>query len=239
MANKFDHLTATERASAPSTPDTGDWRLYFKSDGLYVVDDAGTETGPFGPGGSASTDFAYVVEHGATAATARPDYDGVVFWIGTVDPDNALSTDVVLAPPSATLFDRNIRTAGDVAVTSTTWADVDNSLDVTLDVAVGDVVAISVNGKWKGGEAENGRMNVYTVNRGGQIVNATGGIVGWQGPASAEANIGAPFFYEIVADDISAGQATFRLRALSIGGATRTIKASTNDPLHFAAHVIA
>lgn len=55
MANKFAHLTATERAAAPTTPATGDWRVYFKSGGLYVVDDAGVETGPLGVGGGGST----------------------------------------------------------------------------------------------------------------------------------------------------------------------------------------
>jgi hypothetical protein len=30
--------------TVPSTPTTGNWKLYFKSGGLYVVDDAGTET---------------------------------------------------------------------------------------------------------------------------------------------------------------------------------------------------
>lgn len=40
-------LLFSEQASAPTTPATGKWRLYLKSDGLYVVDDAGTETGPF------------------------------------------------------------------------------------------------------------------------------------------------------------------------------------------------
>lgn len=43
-------LLFDEQASAPTTPATGFWRAYFKSDGLYVVDDAGTETGPFGTG---------------------------------------------------------------------------------------------------------------------------------------------------------------------------------------------
>lgn len=39
-------LLFEEQASAPSTPGTGFWRIYHKSDGLYLVDDAGTEFGP-------------------------------------------------------------------------------------------------------------------------------------------------------------------------------------------------
>lgn len=70
MANKFDHLTATERATAPTTPDTSDWRLYFKSDGLYVVDDAGVETGPLGAGGSSAEALIVAVGDETTAITA-------------------------------------------------------------------------------------------------------------------------------------------------------------------------
>lgn len=48
-------LLFSEQASAPATPATGDWRVYFKSDGLYVVDDAGSETGPLSTGGGATS----------------------------------------------------------------------------------------------------------------------------------------------------------------------------------------
>lgn len=46
--NEFPSVLFAEQASAPTTPGVGLWRAYFKSDGLYVVNDAGTETGPFG-----------------------------------------------------------------------------------------------------------------------------------------------------------------------------------------------
>lgn len=42
----IDAITATEQGSAPTTPPTGKWRLYFKSTGLYLIDDAGIEYGP-------------------------------------------------------------------------------------------------------------------------------------------------------------------------------------------------
>ena len=40
-----------QEGSAPGTPASTQWKLYTKTDGLYVIDDAGTETGPFGAGG--------------------------------------------------------------------------------------------------------------------------------------------------------------------------------------------
>lgn len=41
-------LIMQEEASTPSTPSSGKWKTYFKSDGLYIKDDAGNEIGPLG-----------------------------------------------------------------------------------------------------------------------------------------------------------------------------------------------
>jgi hypothetical protein len=40
-------LTLPDQGSTPSTPASGHTTVFTKSDGLYVVDDSGTETGPF------------------------------------------------------------------------------------------------------------------------------------------------------------------------------------------------
>ena len=45
MATNTDWLELNEQGSTPSTPDTSKWRVYAKSDGLYIVDDAGTRRG--------------------------------------------------------------------------------------------------------------------------------------------------------------------------------------------------
>jgi hypothetical protein len=37
-------------ASPASPPDTGHWFMYFLSDGIYIMDDTGAETGPLGSG---------------------------------------------------------------------------------------------------------------------------------------------------------------------------------------------
>lgn len=43
-----------QEGAAPATPASTKWRLYTKTDGLYVIDDAGAETGPLGTGGGGS-----------------------------------------------------------------------------------------------------------------------------------------------------------------------------------------
>src|SRR5687768_16234214 len=43
-----DGLSFQEQGSDPATPASTDWRLYFKSGGMYHIDDAGAVTGPLG-----------------------------------------------------------------------------------------------------------------------------------------------------------------------------------------------
>ena len=45
--NPYPSALFEDQGSAPSTPSTGYSRVFTKSDGLYVVDDAGSVTGPF------------------------------------------------------------------------------------------------------------------------------------------------------------------------------------------------
>lgn len=47
MATNTDWIEYNEQGSAPATPATGKWRLFTKSDGLYLVDDGGNVSGPF------------------------------------------------------------------------------------------------------------------------------------------------------------------------------------------------
>ena len=65
-------LTAHEEAADPTTPSTGDWILYFKSGGLYIIDDTGTVTGPL-----ASADL--------SAYVAKSLYDANTILYATTD----------------------------------------------------------------------------------------------------------------------------------------------------------
>ena len=54
--NEIDITSLTfQEGSAPTTPASTKWKIYTKTDGLYVIDDAGPETGPLGSGGGSST----------------------------------------------------------------------------------------------------------------------------------------------------------------------------------------
>lgn len=54
-----------QEGAAPSTPASTKWRAYFKTDGLYYKDDAGTETGPLAAAsGSIPTPWALIPDTG-------------------------------------------------------------------------------------------------------------------------------------------------------------------------------
>lgn len=46
--NEFPSVLFDEQAGDPSTPASGFWRVYFKSTGIFLIDDAGAVTGPLG-----------------------------------------------------------------------------------------------------------------------------------------------------------------------------------------------
>jgi hypothetical protein len=51
ILNTITSIPMTDQASTPATPASGKSRIFTKSDGLYVVDDAGGVTGPMGEAG--------------------------------------------------------------------------------------------------------------------------------------------------------------------------------------------
>lgn len=98
-------ITVQEESATPSTPSTGKWRLYFKSDGLYVIDDAGTETGPFGTGGGGGLpDGNYgdvTVSGGGTVITINNSViDLSNFSSGVIDTDGTLAANSDLKIPT-------------------------------------------------------------------------------------------------------------------------------------------
>lgn len=87
-------LLFDEQASDPATPATGLRRLYVKSDGLYLIDDAGTVVGPFGAGGAGAVATARVIkaaDESVTSSTTLQNDDDLLFaiaasetWVGSI-----------------------------------------------------------------------------------------------------------------------------------------------------------
>lgn len=86
--NEYPSLLFDEQGSNPATPPTGFWRAYFKSTGLFVIDDAGVVTGPFGTGGGGTPVLvgAQVYDSAGTALTAST-FTTLPFDTETFDTD--------------------------------------------------------------------------------------------------------------------------------------------------------
>lgn len=107
------YLQLTEQGSNPSAPGAGQWRLFFKSDGLYVIDDAGNVQGPFGTGGGGAW--------GDITGTLsdQTDLNDALNARLTKDADNqiAIGTQYTVADDAATSF-TPMTTAGLILIQS-------------------------------------------------------------------------------------------------------------------------
>jgi hypothetical protein len=119
-------------------------------------------------------------------------------------------------------------------VNTTTYADVDNTMDLVLPVAAGDKLLVSVSCLWSN-VATWGDLDVATIVS-AAVVNyisgfgATGpGVMAWRGQNTANNwPFGGTITYTVVAGDIDGGNIRLRLRAKA--GVSRTLFTGT---LHF------
>ena len=83
-------LIMQEEASTPSTPASGKWVAYFKSDGLYIKDDAGNELGPIGNSGKGylrenSAQLLYVGAQAYSVLPGSADVNGTLLtWAADI-----------------------------------------------------------------------------------------------------------------------------------------------------------
>lgn len=75
--NEIDITSLTfQEGSAPTTPASTKWKIYTKTDGLYYIDDAGTETGPLGSGGGGSS-ITLIDSSTISTSTASVTFTGI------------------------------------------------------------------------------------------------------------------------------------------------------------------
>lgn len=134
------------------------------------------------------------------------------------------------------------RTSGNMTLNSTSWANVDNGLDIVLVAQAGDV--IEVGGGWL---IENQNPDLFTdvativsgipVNYFGTqgAESATSqGIHGWYGlGGGVYMSVGGGDMKELVSGDISSGTVTLRLRYRTLSAANRVVRATADNPFRW------
>ena len=147
-----------EEGAAPSTPAAGFWRAYFKTDGMYVIDDAGVESGPIGAAapaeiGAACSDESTAIDATGTKVTFRMPYamtvTGVRATLTTADT-TGITVDINEAGTSILSTKLTIDATEKTSTTAATAAVISDSAladdaEVTVDVdAVGDSLAVGL-----------------------------------------------------------------------------------------------
>lgn len=136
------------------------------------------------------------------------------------------------------------RTAGNLTLNSTAWADlptIGSTWDITLAAEAGDVIECGISAVW-GAEAVYGSLDVVSmvssspVNAwgGSATSGSTGSGVGaWQGPTGINDGSGGPVMRTLVSGDISAGTVTVRLRYRTNTAANKTLFGSVDNGFQF------
>ena len=137
-------------------------------------------------------------------------------------------------------YARAKRTSGQITLNSTTWANVDTGLDLTLNASTGDVIEYAISGVLSNMAVEN-YFDVVTIVS-SSPVNSFGndgtpgnpptnyGIQAWLAPASTIATISGSAFRTLVAGDISSSTVLLRLRYASGSATNRTLNAIASQP---------
>lgn len=230
--NPFPSVLFAEGTAAPTTPATGFWRLYTKSDGLYIVDDAGASTGPFtsAAGAGVATDAIWTAAGQIVYATGTAT--GTVLAIGT--PTQVLTvsagTAVSWATPSGSggefVQTSTVHlTSGDLTTTSTTFTDA-TGLTVTLTTGARRCLVIFTGTL---NNSTGGANTAIDLAIDGTRVGGTYGIVHNYSNSGAF-NINGSFTY--LTDVLTAASHTLKLQ-FRVDGGTGKIYASATDPARF------
>ena len=136
--------------------------------------------------------------------------------------------------------DRNDKTNGDITLNSTSFKDVDNTLDLSLTAQSGDVILVGLSASL-GAEGVYADFDACTVVSGSPVsylstsgsAPAAGGISSWKATTASYHGVGATIIYTLLPGDISDSSVSFRLRYRTESSSNRTLYADTSVPLSF------
>lgn len=131
------------------------------------------------------------------------------------------------------------RTAGDLTLNSTAWADLSTALDLGLPAQVGDVVRVTIAAYWSN-QAVAGyldaasRVGGATANHWATAGVAGQGIVGLVGDGSTFTYRNASWRRTLEASDIESGTVTVRVRYRTSTATNKILFGNANVPFQWA-----
>lgn len=147
-------------------------------------------------------------------------------------------TDIGAAAPAGAIVSKATatRTAGNVTLSGTSYANVDTGIDLVVAATAGDLLLIGLSAFW---QAENdfGALDGATIVSGSPVNYISGngstgaGVMAWRGISLAYSAVGATVYYIVVGGDISGGNVTLRLRGKTGGGTNKVVRASSGEAL--------
>ncbi len=159
--------------------------------------------------------------------------------VATAAAWNVLTNDVIDGRSYQNRFATARRNTGNLTLNSTSWANVDTGLDLTLSASTGDVIEATLSGTWNA-DAVQCCLDVVTVVSSSPVNSfATGttvtastleGVGAWLGNNGIQSDISGSFFYTVVAGDISGGNVLLRLRYRTTSAANKALIATANVP---------
>ena len=165
---------------------------------------------------------------------------GTAGQVYTAAAHNILVEDIIVARSIQNRFATARRTAGNLVLNSTSWANVDTGLDLTLNASVGDVIEVAFSAIWSS-QAVEGPLDVVTVvsaapvssfGSGAAVVAGTHyGVTAWFGAPGITSSVGGSAFYTLLSGDVSGGTVVLRLRYRTITAANKTIFAYAPIPM--------
>lgn len=124
---------------------------------------------------------------------------------------------------------------------TTDWHEIDTGLRLTIAANEADVIMFTISSGWSD-ENRYGYLDVATIVSGtefnwvgGDGTSSTNGITGWYSP-NYEVPCSGVAYYQVDFADVVGGTVTFSLQGRVGTTGTKTLSASTTDPLFFAAH---
>lgn len=132
-----------------------------------------------------------------------------------------------------------VKVSGNTTLNSTSWANIDTGLDVTLAAQVGDDLEVAMFGLMDSQAVEvfldavtlvsGSPVNSFGMQAAAPTSTTGGGAAGWNCPASVRVPVSGALVLTMQSGDLSSGFVTVRFRYRSASATNRTLYSATAD----------